>query len=457
MAVSKLWPVRSRLSKVINYAKDENKTTATLYNKSDLEALKDVIAYAQNEEKTEREFYVDAINCNPLMARDEFIYVKEEFDKLDGIQAYHGYLSFKEQDITPDLAHEVGMEFARRVWGKRFQILVTTHLNTHHLHCHFVINSVSFVDGKRLHGEEKAWFRFRHIADEVSKEYGLYFDEKPKRQRKTSKTHKGYYQKLESMGMPTRYSLAKSAIDEAIFKSTNLLSFEYELKKMGYKVSLNPNHKYWTIIPKGYAKPIRLKALGDEYTNEEIKKCLLENQDLKLKTFSPYQIKVRVYHLPTRFDHIKKHKGIYGLYLHYCYRLGYLPKYKKQNPNHLHPLLKEDLIKVEEFSKEMRFLSKHQIKTDEDLFDYKDELKQAIKMNNQKIEQIKYDFKKGLPKDSCRRDELTALRNSNTSYRQELKLIDRIAKRSGMIEDKLQEINKEETITKGKEKTRNEY
>ena len=257
--------------------------------------------------------------------------------------------------------------------------------------------------------------------------------------------------------MPTRYSLAKSAIDEAMNKSTNLLSFEYELKRMGYRVFLNPNHKYWTIIPKGYAKPIRLKALGDEYTNEAIKKRLLENQDFKLKTFSPYQVKVRIYHLPTRFDHIKKHKGIYGLYLHYCYRLGYLPKYKKQNTNHLHPLLKEDLLKVEEFSKEMRFLSKHQIKTDEDLFACQEKLKNTIKLNNQKIERIKYDFKKRSAKDEIKRRELAMLRDDNSSCRQDLKLIDKIAERSGMIQEKLRSIEKEETMSKRKEKTRHEY
>lgn len=65
------------------------------------------------------------------------------------------------------------MAFAERMWGDRFQVLVTTHLNTEHLHCHFVVNSVSFKDGKRLQNKEKAWWYFRHIADEVCLEHGL--------------------------------------------------------------------------------------------------------------------------------------------------------------------------------------------------------------------------------------------------------------------------------------------
>lgn len=105
--------------------------------------------------KTEREFYVEGINCNVAIARDQFITVKEQYQKTDGIQAYHGYLSFKETDISPEMAQKIGMEFANEVWGERFQVVVTTHLNTKHLHCHFVINSISFVDGKHLWGEEK--------------------------------------------------------------------------------------------------------------------------------------------------------------------------------------------------------------------------------------------------------------------------------------------------------------
>ena len=89
----------------------------------------------------------------------QFVTVKEQFGKSDGIQAYHGYLSFKEQDITPELAQKIGMGFANEVWGERFQVVVTTHLNTKHLHCHFVINSVSYVDGKRC--QDTSWFKFR--------------------------------------------------------------------------------------------------------------------------------------------------------------------------------------------------------------------------------------------------------------------------------------------------------
>lgn len=175
MAVSKLWPVTVRLATVLDYASNPEKTTKSKskYSDADYQALRDVVAYAKDGEKTERELFCEGIHCNPQTAREQFITVKEQFDKPDGIQAYHGYLSFEETDITPELAQRVGMAFAERMWGDRFQVLVTTHLNTEHLHCHFVVNSVSFRDGKRLQNKEKAWWYFRHIADEVCLEHGL--------------------------------------------------------------------------------------------------------------------------------------------------------------------------------------------------------------------------------------------------------------------------------------------
>ena len=171
MAVTKLWKVSVRLGQVLDYTTNPEKTANPEYSAEDYQALKDVLAYAKDEEKTEHEFFCDGINCNVAMARDQFITVKEQFDKTDGIQAYHGYLSFKENEVTPEQAQQIGMEFARKMWGKRFQVVVTTHLNTKHLHCHFVINSVSFVDGKRLKDKEKSWYYFRHIADEICLEH----------------------------------------------------------------------------------------------------------------------------------------------------------------------------------------------------------------------------------------------------------------------------------------------
>ena len=91
MAVSKLWAVNSRLGQVIDYAANPEKTAADIYTEEQYQALADVLSYAKDEEKTEREYFVEGINCNPTTARDQFVSVKQAYGKEDDIQAYHGY------------------------------------------------------------------------------------------------------------------------------------------------------------------------------------------------------------------------------------------------------------------------------------------------------------------------------------------------------------------------------
>lgn len=441
MAVSKLWPVTNNLNKVINYATNPEKTSKDLYTEEQYQALKDVLSYAKDEEKTEQEFYVEGINCNPSTARDQFISIKQAYGKEDGIQAYHGYLSFKEQNISPSLAQKIGMEFAKEVWGDRFQVVVTTHLNTKHLHCHYVINSISFIDGKRLWGNEKAWFKFRLIADKICEKYDLYYNPNPNRSKQSS-----YYYNLEKAGMPTRYDLARKAIDEAISHSTNLKAFDYALTQMGYVHSLSESRKYWTIIPKGYSKPIRLKKLGDDYTEEAIRKRLIENQRINISPFENKYYKPRQYTLPTRQDKIQKKSGIYRLYLYYCYKLGYLPKYKMQNVSRLHYYLKEDLMKIDKISMETRLLARENISTIEQLFSYKNSIEKEIDSLVDIRESLRRNVRKNADeiKISKIKDEISDSTRKIRELRKKITLCDGIAERSKVIDDRLKQIQKDE-------------
>ena len=452
MAVTKLWSVTTRLGQVIDYATNPEKTSAKIqreYTPEQYQALADVLAYAKDEEKTEQEFYVEGINCNVAIARDQFVTVKEQYGKTDGIQAYHGYLSFKETDISPEMAQKIGMEFANEVWGKRFQVVVTTHLNTKHLHCHFVINSISFVDGKHLWGEEKAWFKFRKVADRICEKYGLYYDPNPNRSKQSE-----YLTMKEKAGMPTRYSVVKEAIDYAIDHSRTKKEFEYALKEMGYFYNLSPSRKYWTVTPKGYNKPIRLKNLGEDYTNARIEERLKANRDLiDIQPFQRQTYRPRQYRLPTRKDKIKKVGGIYGLYLHYCYRLGYLPKYKKQNNARLHYLLKEDLMKLDQITDEVRLLGKHHIVTAEQLFSYKASVQEKIetltadrthlrKKIRTKIDDVEL---------SKAKEEISSITEELRTLRKEVRLCDGIAARSKVMEKNLEQIQTEEQKIQRKE------
>ena len=456
MAVTRLWPVTNHLNTVINYAMNPEKTikSNSKYSNEDYQSLKDVLAYAKDEEKTEKEFFCEGINCNPETAREQFVTVKEQFGKTDGIQAYHGYLSFKEQDITPEFAQKIGMEFAQIVWGNRYQVVVTTHLNTQHLHCHFVINSVSFVDGRRC--QDTSWFKFRLIADEICNKYQLHTIENIERNPDTK-----YLTKKEQAGMPTRYNVARAALDEAISMSHNEGELEYELRKMGYSFDFNPKHKYWTITLKGYQKPIRLTRLGEEYTKDRIRERLIENRDNAL--FEPFQPKTyshRQYVLLTREHKIRKVGGLYGLYLHYCYKLGTLPKYQKQNPARIHYLLRDDLMKLDELTAQTMLLGKNHIGTTEELYIYKQSVEDEIKFLTAERTHLRNEIRKVNITDeklSVVKNEILEISIRLKELRKEVKLCEGIAQRSGEIKERLEHVISEKEKQTRKEKSRYEY
>ncbi|NBK79585.1 relaxase [bacterium D16-76] len=451
MAVTKLWPVTVRLGTVLKYATNPEKTDKALrdYSLEDYQALRDVLAYAKDEEKTEHEYFCEGINCNVDTAREQFVTVKEQFGKPDGIQAYHGYLSFKEQDITPELAQKIGMEFANEVWGERFQVVVTTHLNTKHLHCHFVINSVSFVDGKRC--RDTSWFKFRKVADRICDKYKLHVIREPKRNLPSA-----HLTVMDKAGMPTRYNVVRSALDEAIVQSSNRKQLEYTLKEMGYSFDFNDRHKYWTILPKGSKKPIRMYRLGDEYANDRIMERLKENQGkVLLRTFQRETPKPRQYALVTREQRIRKVGGIKGHYLYYCYKLGYLPKYKKQSPTRVHYLLRDDLMKLDELTAQTKLLCRHHIGTAEQLLSYRTSIEEEVKALTADRTHLRNEIRRVDVTDerlSAAKGEISEISEKLKRLRRELKLCDGIAERSGVIQERLERVVAEEEIMQRKER-----
>ena len=458
MAVTRLWPVRGRLEDVIDYAENPEKTKRSLskYSEADYQALKDVLAYAKNEEKTDMELFCDGINCNAATARDQFITVKKQYGKEEGIQAYHGYMSFKEQNITPEFAQKIGMEFAKRAWGDRYQVVVTTHLNTKHLHCHFVVNSVSFKDGRKLHDDEKVWFRLRLLADEICKEYGLDVIEKPERNRDSK-----FLTKKDKAGMPTRYNTARAILDEAISMCTNRHQLEQELNKRGCRFDFNSKHKYWTLTIKGDVKPIRLYRLGPEYEQNRILERLEENRkNVYFRPFQPKTVRPRQYVLMTRLDKIKKVGGLYGLYLHYCYLLGVLPKYKHPNVARMHYLLRPELMKLDEITAQTTFLGKHHIGTDQELNGYRQTVTKRIEELTTERKQLRNEIRKvNITDDALSEDKnrITEIAELLKELRKEVKLCDNIAERSGEIRTTTQKVIADQEIEQRKEKEKNEH
>lgn len=156
MATTSIWRVHGWLGKLVLYVENPDKTeNPAFYEKPDMtqretQGLSDVIEYAVQQEKTEKaetddegveimQQFVSGVNCTPMTARDEMIAVKKRFGKEGGVVAYHGYQSFAPGEATPEIAHEIGLRLAKKLWGEKYQVLVATHLDReNHLHNHFV-------------------------------------------------------------------------------------------------------------------------------------------------------------------------------------------------------------------------------------------------------------------------------------------------------------------------------
>lgn len=130
MAVTKIWPVKDSLSRLIEYAENPEKTA--------FESLETVMAYAGDEdkviyEKGEKCYLVTALNCRGN-ALESMIKVQKHFGARGENIAYHAYQSFKPGEVTPEQCHEIGVKLAEKLWGNRYQVLVATHTNCSHLH-----------------------------------------------------------------------------------------------------------------------------------------------------------------------------------------------------------------------------------------------------------------------------------------------------------------------------------
>ena len=163
MAVTKIKRIRGNPGDPLSYIGNPEKTRNRDFSEADRQALADIIAYAADEKKTEKQYFTTGINCDVENAREQFNITKLSFNKTGGIVCGHCMQSFDGYEVTPEEAHEIGVQMSKELWGDRFQIVVATHLNTNNVHNHIVFNSVSFVDGKRFHFCTEETMRIRAL------------------------------------------------------------------------------------------------------------------------------------------------------------------------------------------------------------------------------------------------------------------------------------------------------
>ena len=439
MAVTKIWNIRGRAESPLEYITNPEKTLRE-FTESEKQALADVIAYAADEDKTEQFFYTTGINCSVEFARDQFNATKIRFGKTGGNVAYHAYQSFREGEVTPDEAHAIGVQLAKELWGDRFQMVVATHLNTKCVHNHIVINSVSFRDGLKFHDCKDTYRQLREASDRICLECGLSIVENPK-----GKGVNQYVYKMEKAGMPTRYNVARQAIDEAVSLSLNIEEFKYELRKRGYNYCFDPQRKYWTITPPGGRKPIRIHKLGNDYSRESIERRIYDNDpSVRTKRLRQQYRQPNNYNLRRRIDCIMGRSGLEKLYLRYCYELGYLPKYQ-QNPTRLHILLKEDLLKCDQYSEQAKLLSKYHVDTEKDLSDLMENIECRMKELSVGRDEFRRTARRVLPESEINeaKDRIKDLTAEIRELRHELKVCGDIQQRSGHVRENLAVIDKD--------------
>ena len=244
MAVVKIWKITDRIDRVINYVSNTEKTKNYSYA-SDTHNL-----------KTEEQQLVSGINCQPEFAFQQMSETKKLFKKTGGILAFHAYQSFLPGEVTPQTAHEIGVKFAHRMWDDKFEIVVATHTDREHIHNHYVINSVSCVDGKKYNDCKKKYAQMREISDEFCREYGLSVIEKPIGKGKNYAAYTA-----EKNGEVTKDSIIRRDIDECILLAISEKDFFNKMKARGYTFDFS--HKYAVIHHPDFQRGRRLKTLGE--------------------------------------------------------------------------------------------------------------------------------------------------------------------------------------------------
>lgn len=299
----------------------------------------------------EEKKFVTGINCTPENANEVMLALLEGVDSSD-IQAYHGYQSFKPGEVTPDIAHAIGVQLANELWGEDFPIIVATHIDKGNVHNHFCIPATGF-SGRRYHDCNATYKLMRETSDKLCGEYGLSVIENPSKDK-----HKHIAEvHAEKKGIPTMRDQIRADIDAVANQEYLSKNFYNRMRSLGY--SFERRGQYLRIKPYGYNKFFRLDKLGEGYTEEDIEARIRNNA--RAHQWTPIK-----YYEPTLRE---KPRGLYALYLHYCYLLGVIPKVIPKNPE-AYAAIKEDVRRARMYSEQAKFLGKHFLDTKDDLIQH---------------------------------------------------------------------------------------
>lgn len=426
MATVSLWKVDNRLDHVIDYAANIEKTCL-----KDKEDLKDVLDYATRLSKTEQKLFVNALNCTPASAYEQMQETKKEYGKKNGILAFHGYQSFAPGEVTPEVAHEIGMKLAEQMWGDSFEVVVATHLDTDCCHNHFVLNSVSFVDGKKYNSCKANNRRMRELSDNLCREYGLSVIENPGPSKHISR----YEYMEEKAGKVTKNVIFRKDIDECILLSENENEFFREMRKRGYTFDFS--HKYVTLSHPLFPKARRLRNLGQEYEPDRLAERIEENIRRK-KVDLPEQDN-------TVEDYLEDldNKNYQQVYV----RFVTVVKIVKTRPERNRELQKrffQEVRKLDRLIEQQNLLCDNDIESYEQLEQFsssrKDELAELTKARDILRNKLKVAIRSGDEKEEDEiREHITNLSVMIKKLRRDIVICDRIEKQKPVIDERIEQ------------------
>ena len=377
MATTGFWPVKGSLKDVVKYAENPDKTTNPKYLDDDLAVA---LKYVSNDDKTDMQLFVGAINCPPVRAYEQMMATKRRYGKTGGNVAYHGYQSFRSGEVTPKEAFDIGLETARRMWGKDYEIVVTTHLNTDNLHNHFVINSVSFNTGLKFENHIRDHRRLREISDEVCKEYGKSVLENVEFY---NGDRNAYW--VHKHGGKTRRDILREDVDDAINNSASYVEFVALMKHKGYVFSRSEATDHPSVKAPTWEKAIRFDRLGNDYKKDRILERIKQTGNrTRLNQFSePYRkTKAKYHHTPLmeleyqlrRVKYMDTLEALFYLFME-------LLKPSTPKPNYTPPLspeMRQEIRKFEQYQKQFRLLHDKNINTVPELEAFIGELSKQI-------------------------------------------------------------------------------
>ncbi len=236
-------------------------------------SLGGTLNYTMQDHKTvwEEEKLVGTLNCVAGSAYHEFINTKQMFGKDDGQMYFHFVLAFPDSEkITPKQCHEYAMEFAKRKWNN-FEVVACTHSDNDHIHTHFIINSVSFENGKRFHSDQKLIHDLHELNDQMCLQYGyMVTRRRPKDERVSVMRPSEYHSAMkgESWKMELRI-----AIDEAMKYAVSRRHFIEIMNSEGYFVRWEKDRKSIT-----YTCPNGMKCRGEKLNEKKYLKEVMERE-----------------------------------------------------------------------------------------------------------------------------------------------------------------------------------